>query len=293
MKRHSYVLVAILAFGALSATQVFGQGWQEPPAIQLTYNAGSSHRVEQITADCDWPVWDATQLPDGSKVKNPDPVCVPTLSQTVTRADVLGQDTAYSFEHEGEVIFLFGDTIGATTGDGNGVDFSAWTTVQNDFDYQAGDTMAWSTTQRSEDGLLLNYFLANGSSPNHALLVQPVYPTSQCYPDKTCGTSLPMGADDIPNSGISLDGQIYIVASSGTTTVTVTNSDGSTSAMHDHSTDYSVLTKFDPAAQTFAAGRTISQASAGGHFVYLAMQNFPPFRMCRRPGGTTWSPSSE
>ena len=117
--------------------------------------------------------------------------------------------------------------------------------------------MAWSTTQHAEDGLQLNYFLANGSDPSHALLVQPVYPTSQCYPDGSCGTALPMGADDIPNSGISLNGQIYIVASSGTT---------STGNGHDHGTDYSVLTKFDPAAQTFAAGRTISNAADGRAF---------------------------
>ncbi len=277
MKKSWFLSPLLLGLGALCCSQASGQGWPWSPPIQLTYAPGSSHKIEQITGDCDRSVWDATQLPDGAKVANPDPVCVPTLSQTVTRADVLGQDTAYSFEHEGEVIFLFGDTIGATTGHGNGVDFSPWTTVQNDFNYQAGDTMAWSTTQRSEDGLLLDYFLANGSSPNHALLVQPMYMTLQTFPDGSTGTALPMGADDIPNSGISLNVQIYIVASSGTTTVTVTNSDGSTSTMHDHSTDYSVLTKFDPGAQTFAAGRTISQANTGGHFVYLAMQEFSPF----------------
>jgi hypothetical protein len=129
--------------------------------------------------------------------------------------------------------------------------------------------------QHSEDGLLLNYFMANGSNPSHALLVQPVYPTSQCYPDGTCGTALPMGADDIPNSGISLDGQIYIVASSGTT---------STGSGHDHGTDYSVLTRFDPSFQSFAAGRTISNVAAGGHFVYLAMREFPLLPGLRIPG---------
>ena len=260
--------------------EVSAQDWAPNPPVELTYSPGTSHKVEPLTADCDWPEWDATIVgttsADGTtKITNPDPVCVPTLSQTVTRADALGQDTAYSFEHGGEIIFLFGDTIGATPGDGNGVDFALWTTVQNPFAYQAGDTMAWSTTRRAEDGIELNYVLANGSDPRHALLVQPVYQTSQCYPDGSCGTALPMGADDIPNSGISLDGQIYIVASSGTT---------STANGHDHRTDYSVLTKFDPAAQTFAAGRTISSAADGGHFVYLSMREFPVIPGLRFPG---------
>ena len=266
----------IAVLSAVCCLQSWAQSWPPNQSPQLTYKTGTSHKIEQITADCDWPVWDATITLDASNnIINPDPICAPTISQTVTRADVLGQDTAYSFEHDGEVIFLFGDTIGATTGHGDGVDFAPWTTVQNAFAYQAGDTMAWSTTGHAEDGLQLNYFMANGSNPSHALVVQPVYATSQCYPDGSCGTALPMGADDIPNSGISLGGQIYIVASSGTT---------STGNGHDHATDYSVLTKFDPTAQSFAAGRTISNAATGGHFVYLAMREFPLLPGLRIPG---------
>jgi hypothetical protein len=285
MKRHCVIGTLLAALGCVGSAQASAQSWPAIPQIQLTYNVGTSHKVEQITADCNWPEWDATivgtALMNGTtKITNPDPVCVPTLSQTVSRADVLGQDTAYSFEHNGEVIFLFGDTFGATTGEGDGVNFAPWTTLQNSFPYQAGDTMAWSSARRSEDGLLLNYFLDNGSNPSHALVIQPEYTTPNCYPDGTCGTALPMGGDDIPNSGISLDGQIYIVASSGTTTVT--DSNGNTS--HDHETDYSVLTKFDPSTQTFAAGRTISNAATGGHFVYLALHEFPLFPGLKFPG---------
>jgi hypothetical protein len=265
MKRSSFLSLGCLILSA----HAFAQGWSAGSQIQLTYSPETTHKVEQITGDCDWSVWDATiAVNPSNRIVNPDPACVPTLSQTVSRADVLGQDTAYSFEHNDEVIFLFGDTIGATTGHGDGVDFSPWTSVQNGFGYQAGDTMAWSSTRNSEDGLLLNYFLANGSTPSHALVVQPEYSSPQCYPDGTCGTALPMGADDIPNSGISLDGQIYIVASSGTI---------ATGTGHSHANDYSVLTKFDPSAQTFAAGRTISNAATGGHFVYLAMREFSLF----------------
>ena len=278
MKRYFLAATLILGFSGLCSSQSSAQGlplWWSPQ-VQLTYTAGTTHKIEQVNGDCDWSVWDATVTTDATgKIINPDPVCVPTLSQTVTRADVLGQGLGYSFESDGQLIFLFGDTIGATTGHGDGIDYSPWTTVQNSFQYQAGDTMASSTTQHSEDGLLLNYFLANGSSPSHALVVQPMYTTPQTFPDGTTGTALPMGADDIPNSGINLDGQIYIVANSGTL---------GTGSGHDHSQDYSVLTKFDPVAQTFAAGRTISSANTGGHFVYLAMQEFQLFPGLPFPG---------
>jgi uncharacterized protein DUF4185 len=246
-------LAAIVLFstGPLAA-QDFDH--RSEPQITLSYNAGSSKKLEQITGNCDWVNWDAT-------ITALTPTCKPTVSQPATRADVLGQGLGYSFEHNGKLIFLFGDTFGATLGHGDGVAyFPTWTNVQNPFQYQAGDTIAWSTTYRSHDPLLLNYFLSTDQT--HALIVQPQYTTPRCFTDGTCGTALPMGPDNIPNSGISLDGQIYIVASTGTLN-------------HDFSLDYSVLTKFDEYAGTFSAGRTISSVPAGGHFAYTALREYP------------------
>jgi hypothetical protein len=249
-----------LAFSGLVSLPLAAQDGDHNHGAQLslTYRQGSSRKIEQLTADCDWVEWDAT-------ISNPNPTCKRTASQTATRADVLGQGLGYSFEHDGKLIFLFGDTFGATIGGGDGVAYyPTWTNVQNTFQYQAGDTMAWSSTRRPEEGLLLNYFLSSDQS--HALIVQPTYATPQCYPDGTCGTALPMGADDIPNSGISLDGQIYIVASTGSL---VTSTGG------DYSKNYSVLSKFDEKAGTFSAGRTISSVADGGHFVYTSIREFP------------------
>ncbi len=248
------VAALILVSGTQSAL-LFAQESVWDQKLSLTFQTGSSRKIEQITADCDWVVWDAT-------INNPSPTCKPTVSQTATRADVLGQGLGYSFEHNGKLIFLFGDTFGATIGGGDGVAYyPTWTNIQNTFQYQAGDTMAWSTTRRAEDGLLLNYFLSRDQT--HALLVQPMYATSQCFPDGTCGTALPMGADEIPNSGISVNGQMYIVASSGTNVAT-----------GDYSQNYSVLSKFDERSGAFSAGRTISSVSAGGHFVYTSLREF-------------------
>ncbi|HEV3220789.1 MAG TPA: DUF4185 domain-containing protein [Candidatus Acidoferrales bacterium] len=260
MKRHCVIAglfaLSCVFFAGPSSAQDWGAPWGAQ--IKLTYVEKSSRKLEQLTANCDWVEWDAT-------ITSSNPTCNPTVSQTATRADVLGQGLGYSFEHEGKLIFLFGDTFGATVGHGDGVAyFPTWTNVQNPFQYLAGDTIAWSPTRRPEDKLLLNYFLS--SDQTHGLIVQPEYTTSHCYPDGTCGTALPMGADDIPSSGISLDGQIYIVASTGTLF---------TSSGPDYSKNYSVLSKFDEYAGTFSAGRTISNLPTGGHFVYTSLREFP------------------
>jgi hypothetical protein len=260
--RLNCLAVAVLFAGScLVSHQTSAQDWKSDrnTSVSLTYQQGTTRKIEQLTADCDWVEWDAA-------ITEPHPTCKRTVSQTASRADVLGQGLGYSFEHEGKLIFLFGDTFGATIGGGNDGNayYPTWTNVQNTFQYKAGDTMAWSPTRRPEEGLLLNYFL--GSDQSHALIVQPTYATPHCYPDGTCGTALPMGADDIPNSGISLDGQIYIVASTGSIV---------TSAGGNYSKNYSVLSKFDEKSGTFSAGRTISNVADGGHFVYTSLREFP------------------
>ena len=72
-------------------------------ATTLTWIPGSTTRVEQMIGDCDY----AKQAQTGQ--------CVPTTSQTAARARVLGTDIGASFESEGRVIFLFGDTISPST----------------------------------------------------------------------------------------------------------------------------------------------------------------------------------
>jgi uncharacterized protein (TIGR03437 family) len=210
----------------------------------LTYVAGSSVKREQINGDCDWTAWDAT-------INNKTPTCKPTVSQTTTKADVLGNDVGSSFEHNGELIFTFGDTIGAST------NFSKWTSVQNPFAWQAHDPIARSTTQHAEDGLLLNFFL----SGNHALTIEPPPQQTGFYP-----TPVNMGADNVPEAGISLDGQIYLFLKTGSVTDGAGNNDGS------HS--YTLIAKFDETAQTFTAGRTISQLP-GGRFIGVAAYEAP------------------
>jgi uncharacterized protein (TIGR03437 family) len=226
----SLFLILILATRALAQTS-------NPPA--LTYVPGSSVKLYQVNGDCDWAAWDAT-------ITAKNPTCVPTASKTLTNADVLGDDVPVAFEHNGELIVTFGDTIGAL---GNG----AWSDIQNSFNWAAHDPIARSTTANASDGLLLNFFL-NG---NHGLEVQP--------PPQPNGTPVDMGADNVPNTGVSVDGTIYLGIKTGAVTVSPGNIDLTNA--------YSVLATFDEATTSFTSGRTLSSLPSG-HFVlptfYLA-----------------------
>jgi uncharacterized protein (TIGR03437 family) len=226
-----------LVFAIAQALSVSGQ----TPTPVISYIPGSSVKLYQINGDCDWAVWDAT-------IANKTPTCKPTTSKTATNADVLGDDVATSFENNGELIMMFGDTIGATSGQ------SMWIGFQNTFDWNAHDPIARSTTQHAEDGLLLNFFL----SGNHGLEVAP--------PPQPNGTPVDMGAYNVPDGGIYLNGQTYIRVKTGQ----VMGSDGNT----DGSNDYAVLVKFNETTQTFISGRTMSALPAG-HFVTAAMYEAP------------------
>ncbi len=155
----------------------------------------------------------------------------PTLSRTVTRYGVQGTDLGYSFEHDGRAYFLFGDTVGRLG--------------------RALDTIATTDARDPEQGVRLD-FLTVGSD---YLTIQP--------------PGISMGAFEVPVSGISLGGQMYVVVS--------------TNHSMDRTTDRSVLTKFTPPA-TFQPLRTISQLPAG-RFVKMSLHAEPGPMADLPPGG--------
>lgn len=130
-----------------------------PPATEpvLRYVAGSTIKVEQLLGEED------KQLHQ------------PTLSQTATRYGIEGTDLGNSFEHEGRVYFLFGDTVGRL--------------------HRALDTIATTSANDPERGVRLD-FLKSGSN---YLTIQP--------------PGISMGAFEVPVAGISLGGQVYVVVS--------------------------------------------------------------------------------
>jgi hypothetical protein len=136
--------------------------------IRLTWIPGSTIRVEQVVGDCDY----AAQAKTGQ--------CTPTTSLTATRARVLGTDIGASFESQGKLIFLFGDTIGPGE------------------DYFASDTMASSTSTDPAAGLFLDFFTKSDGTPFFVRI-----------------PGVRMGAAEVPHAGIRLESGIYIVCNSG------------------------------------------------------------------------------
>jgi hypothetical protein len=123
----------------------------------LRYVAGSTIKMEQLLGEED------KQLHQ------------PTLSQTVTRYGIEGTDLGNSFEHEGRVYFLFGDTVGRLR--------------------RALDTIATTDADNPERGVRLD-FLKSGTD---YLTIQP--------------SGISMGAFEVPVAGISLGGRVFVAVS--------------------------------------------------------------------------------
>jgi hypothetical protein len=216
-----------------SAALLFPAAGRAATITPLRYVSGSSSKLEQMIGDHDWA--DTTRA---------------TTSLTVTRANVLGNGLGYSFPSGDSLIFLFGDTIGASQQYVPG-----WARPPvNEYKWAAHDPIASSRTIHGEDGLLLDFLK---KTPDSTLVVLPAYAN---------GDSIDMGGDDIPNSGIALDGQIFLVCSVGTSIV---------GGVSDHTQDSSVVVQFDPVKKTFLAGRTMSRSGAGGHFLFASPHELP------------------
>jgi len=141
----------------------------EAAGTELTWIPGSTVKVEQLIGDCDY-----TALAKTGQ-------CTPTASRTIERARVVGTDIGSSFESDGRLIFLFGDTTGPTE------------------NYFASDTMASTTSNDPAGGLVLDFFTNSDGSP---------------YFVKIPG--VPMGAAEVPHAGIRLDDVTYIICNTGT-----------------------------------------------------------------------------
>ena len=138
--------------------------------VNLRWVPGSTVKVTQLVGDCDY----TEQAKTGQ--------CVPTTSRTSTRAKVLGTDLGSSFESDGRLIFLFGDTIGPAG-------------TEN---YYASDTIATTTSTNPEDPFL-EFFTNSDGTP---------------YFIRVAGVRL--GASEVPEAGIRLGSTTYVAFKSGT-----------------------------------------------------------------------------
>lgn len=163
-------IVAALSFASLFATMLGAvrdasnpettgiaeaQGTLPAPAIHFV--PGSTVKLQQLLGEED-------------KEKHQ-----PTLSLTWTRYGIRGTDLGNSFEHDGRVYFLFGDTVGRLD--------------------RALDTIAITEATDPEQGVRLDFLTAG----RDYLTIQP--------------PGISMGPFEVPVAGISLGGQMYVAVS--------------------------------------------------------------------------------
>ena len=163
----------------------------------------------------------------------------PTLSRTVTRYGLAGTDLGSSFEHDGRLYFLFGDTVG---------------TLQ-----RALDTIGVTDARDPESGVRLDFLTMPARSMPFARGRAGRGPVGEQQYLTIEPPGISMGPFEVPVAGLSLGGRMYVVVSTNHT--------------DDRMGDRSVLTTFTPPT-TFRPGRTISQLPSG-RFVKMALRVAP------------------
>lgn len=211
----------------------------------LTWITNQSLKLEQIIGDLDW-----ADLANG--------VTNPTTSRTVSRFHILGTDNGGSFEDNGRLIILFGDTISD--------DSSAWP-------YHAADPFCWSTNTDGDSGLLVNFY------------TNRPYNTNKSTPAFVQPSGIVMGPNCVPKCGIALFNGVFVICNTGSDPNNTNNP---------HLSDYSVLVTFNETnlltlANTyqntnlvFYTNRTISSLNTNlaptnpmqGHFIFTSIHEF-------------------
>ena len=188
--RPAIILLLAISMGTLSLA-----AFADPD--EVTYVAGSTKKVCQLTGDFDRTLGQ------------------PTLSQTDTRCGVVGTDLGSSFEHEGRLFFLFGDTWGRPG---------------------ARDAFAWT---KSHD-------------PKTIRLEFTLDKDGKWLPVTVPGVDL--GAFEVPSGGVSVGGKMYVVVTTdwspeksvmGRSVLAVSTDDGKTfKALYDLSKDHFINVSF-------------------------------------------------
>jgi hypothetical protein len=167
MKRKVIAATSFLGCVAMTLGAVLGAMNPKPsglsgtqatsPSRVILFVAGSTVKMQQLLGETD-------------KEKHQ-----PTLSLTETRYGIRGTDLGNSFEHNGRVYFLFGDTVGRLD--------------------RALDTIATTDATDPEQGVRLDFLMAG----RDYLTIQP--------------PGISMGAFEVPVAGVSLGGQMYVAIS--------------------------------------------------------------------------------
>ncbi|MBV8084637.1 MAG: DUF4185 domain-containing protein [Chloroflexi bacterium] len=145
-------------------------------ATAVNYVAGSSKKVCQLTGETDH---------ETGK---------PTASQTASRYGLDSADLGYSFEHDGKLFFLMGDTVNTKTFNGkpNG-------TNDPPRDRDHNDVIGYSSDTSIDNCVKLDFYKnANGAFKNPTVL------------DAQGKSIISLSTDEAPLSGISVGGKMYV-----------------------------------------------------------------------------------
>jgi hypothetical protein len=235
----------------------------------LTYNAAApTKKVEQVVGPCDWETWVPPGTTSASGTPIP-PVCDETAASGFP-SQVLGMDLGFSFEDPiaGNLIFLFGDTIGVQVTSGSALVPAVQSPSQFP-DFGGHDAIATSANTSTALSFPLDFLEKPGTSPGPGIPNAPVFVEPLYEPSKV---PVPMGGNDVPNSGIHVDGVNYIIVNTGASSTAATTQEFA----------QSVLVKY-VSNTNFIAGRTISTANVlvsgeavpDGHFVFVAPHKLP------------------
>src|SRR5579863_2696355 len=157
--KKSYVWFAfILAVGVTCLARTAARSQSLPTNPVLRYIPNSTIKINQLLGEED-------------KERHQ-----PTVSRTFSRFGIQGTDLGNSFEHQGRVYFLFGDTLGKLD--------------------RALDTIATTDATDPEAGVRLDFLMAGR---DEYLTIQP--------------PGISMGPFEVPVAGIDLGGQMYVVVS--------------------------------------------------------------------------------
>lgn len=221
------------------------QGFQvNLESATVTYDGSMpTRKIVQVNGPCDWAAWDLGNGP-----------CYPTAA-TGSESEVLGNDEGNSFVDPGtgEVIYLFGDTIGIK------LPMQPPAVGKNTYPrFDAADAIATGPAPDDGAALAVNFFPKSPHTP------QFVTPSPQ--PGKP-PVPVIMSGDDVPDTGIHENGKNYIIVHTG-----------NNPALSDsHQLDYSVLVQ-DDGNTKFTSGRTISIANkavtSGGKTTYIQTGHF-------------------
>jgi len=227
---------------------------QAAPPNNIVYVPGSSQKVCQLTGETD------RELNQ------------PTANQTASRFGLVSTDLGYSFEHNGSLFFLFGDSFASPTFDGKPNSFKDPPRTPDD-----NDAIGFTTDQSLSPCIKLNFITDSiGAYKN------PVVLNTQGQP------AITLRNFEVPIVGISDGGRMYVIFATDLTAVFATRTVMAES--DDNANSFHFLYDFSKGPDAKFINVAIAQGQ-DGYLYFWGTQGGPLYRksapfLARKPIGS-------